>query len=81
MSKRQTICLPRELLEDLRSEASRRGVSASALARQALAAYLPVAESGKRHIPWAAMGDSGQTDLSERVEEILRAEWGAARDR
>lgn len=81
MNKRKTICLPRALLEELRSEASRRGISASALAREALAVYLPVAEAGKRHIPWAAMGHSGETDVSERVKEILSRELSNDYDR
>jgi len=67
--KRTTIKLPDELDARLRHEAARCGVTVSALTRDAIEAHL-----GRRRLGAAASGRSGRDDVSERVEEILRAE-------
>jgi predicted transcriptional regulator len=72
--KQTTVKLPDELDAMLRHEAARRGVTVSELTREAIAEYLRV--QPRRHLSCAAAGRSGQTDLSVRVEEILREEWG-----
>ncbi len=53
-----------------------------------LAAYLgayedPLIEPSDkpRHIPFAALGNSGYSDTGRRIREILREEWGRAIDR
>jgi hypothetical protein len=81
MNARTTVNLTPELAESLAREARRRGVSASALAREALAAYLPKPAEGKREIPWAGIGHSGETDVARRVKEIVSQELSADYDR
>jgi predicted transcriptional regulator len=72
--KRTTVKLPDELDARLRHEAARRGITVSELTREAIATYLDVRP--RRKFLAAAAGRSGQTDLSVRIEEILRDEWG-----
>lgn len=72
--KRTTIKLPDGLDVRLRLEAKRRGLTISELTRQAIETHLE--RRGKRRLLAAGAGRSGQGDVSERIEEILRAEWG-----
>jgi predicted transcriptional regulator len=69
--------LPDELDARLRHEAQRRGVTASDLTREAIRSYLD-ALTGQRRLIAAGAGDSGRTDISERIEEILAAEVAPA---
>ncbi|HLA15759.1 MAG TPA: CopG family transcriptional regulator [Candidatus Limnocylindrales bacterium] len=69
--KRTTIKLPDELDLKLRHEARRRGTTISEVTRQAILEHLG---GGRRQLMAAAAGRSGQSDVSERIEEILRAE-------
>ena len=79
--QRTTISLPDDLVLALDREARRRGVSVSALAREAIGERLGRASAdGPRELPFAALGRSGSRDTAERAEEILAEEW-AARDR
>lgn len=69
--KRTTVKLSDDLDARLRHEAARRGVTISDLTREAIEALL----GGKRRrLGAAAAGHSGRSDISERVEEIIRAE-------
>jgi hypothetical protein len=71
--KRTTIKLPDELDQRLRREAVRRGITISQLTREAIAAHLgggPI-----REFRSAGAGNSGRSDISQRVDELL-AEWG-----
>lgn len=69
--KRTTVKLPDDLDARLRHEAERRSTTVSSLTREALYAFL----GGRaRRLGAAKAGRSGQTDVSERIEEILRAE-------
>lgn len=70
--KRTTVKLPEELDARLRHEAKRRGVTVSALTREAIEAYV----GGRRALRAAAAGRSGRDDIAERIEEILRTEAG-----
>lgn len=70
--KRTTIKLPDDLEAHLRHEAQRRGVTISELTREAIAAHL--GRGRRRHLLAAGAGRSGRTDVSERIEEILRSE-------
>ncbi len=70
--KRTTIKISDELDARLRHEAARRGMTISELSREALEAHLG---GRRRKLIAANAGRSGQTDISERIEEILRAEW------
>jgi predicted transcriptional regulator len=67
--KRTTVKLPDDLDARLRHEASRRNVTISELTREAIESHL-----GKRRLLAAGAGRSGHADISERIEEILRAE-------
>ena len=72
--RRTTVKIPDELDERLRHEAARRGVTISELTREALATHLGVGE--RRRFGAAAAGHSGRSDVSERIEAILRDELG-----
>ena len=63
--------LPDELDARLRHEASRRGVTVSELTREAIEMHL-LGRSPKRRL--GAPGRSGRSDVSHRIEEILRSE-------
>ncbi len=71
--KRTTLKIPEALDARLRHEAERRGVTISEVSREALEAYL-VGSPGRRRLAAAGTGRSGQSDVSERIEEILAAE-------
>lgn len=72
--KRTTVKLPDELDARLRHEAQRRGTTVSELTREAIEAHLGGGRRGRRRLLAAAAGRSGTSEVSERVEEILRAE-------
>ncbi len=69
--KRTTIKLPDELDARLRHEAARLGTTVSELTREAIEARLG---GGRRRLSAAGAGRSGRSDVSERIEEILRSE-------
>ncbi|MGH8791306.1 MAG: CopG family transcriptional regulator [Stackebrandtia sp.] len=69
--KRTTVKLPDDLDARLRHEAARRHMTIAELSREAIEAYLG---GGKRRLFAAGAGRSGESDVSERIEEILRAE-------
>jgi predicted transcriptional regulator len=71
--KRTTLKISDALDARLRHEAQRRGMTISAVSREALEAYL-VEGGGRRRLGAAAAGRSGHEDVSERIEEILAAE-------
>jgi predicted DNA-binding protein len=68
---RTTVKIPEELDEQLRHEARRRGSTISDVTRSALEAHL---RGGRRQLRAAAAGHSGNTDISERIEQIISAE-------
>jgi predicted transcriptional regulator len=67
--KRTTVKLPDDLDARLRHEAARRGLTIAELTREAIEVHL-----GGRRLLAASAGRSGRADVSERIEEILRAE-------
>ena len=71
--KRTTVKLPDELDLQLRREAERRGLTVSELTREAIGAHL----SDGRRRRLAVPGRSGRSDVSQRIEEILRSELAA----
>jgi predicted transcriptional regulator len=71
--KRTTVKLPDELDVRLRLEAKRRGLTISEVTREAIEAHL--GERQRRKLLAAGAGRSGRSDISERIEEILREEW------
>ncbi len=70
---RTTVKISEELDERLRHEAKRRGVTVSDVTRSALEAHL---RGGRRQLHAAAAGHSGESDISERIEQIIGAELG-----
>lgn len=64
--------LPDELDSHIRHEASRRDMTLSEWTREALMAHLP--NKGVRKCGAAGVGHSGRSDISERIEEILRGQ-------
>jgi predicted transcriptional regulator len=74
--KRTTISLPEEIAGALEREARRRAVSASAIARDALAGYLGLGDADDhRRLPFAGVGRSGHRTTARDMEELLAAEW------
>jgi predicted transcriptional regulator len=71
--KRTTVKLPDDLDARLRHEAARRDTTVSELTREAIEAHLG-GRKGRRHLLAAGSGQSGHSDISERIEDILRAE-------
>jgi len=71
--QRTTVKLPDSLDARLRHEAARRGVTIAEVTREALEAHLGV-DGPRRRLGAAAAGRSGRSDISARVEEIIRAE-------
>jgi len=68
--KRTTVKIPDDVDALLSLEAVRRHTTVSAVTRDAIETYLGVRGQRRLHAPGA--GDSGRTDVSERVEEILQ---------
>lgn len=71
--RRTTVKLPEDLDARLRHEARRRGVPIADVTRDALEAHLG-SNKTRRKLGAAGTGRSGRSDVSERIEEILRAE-------
>jgi len=71
--KRTTVKLPDELDARLRHEAERRATTVSEVTREAIEEHLGF-HKGRRRLMAAGAGASGRSDISERIEEILRAE-------
>jgi len=67
----------------LAREARRRDVSVSAVAREALGSHLHliVSVDGRRKLPFAAIGSSGESDVASNIESLLDEEWDPDRDR
>jgi predicted transcriptional regulator len=76
--KRTTVKISDELDAKLRHEAARRGVTISEVTREALDLYF---NGGIRRRTFlsAGAGASGESDIAERMEEILREEWSDPR--
>lgn len=76
--QRTTVKLPDDLDARLRHEAQRRGVTVSALTREAIETLL-AAPRGRRRLLAAGAGASGRSDISERIEQILAEEVAPSR--
>ncbi len=70
--KKTTIKLSEEVDARLRHEAERRGTTVSELFREAIQSYLDMAP--RRLLGGGKVWHSGQSDISARIEEILRQE-------
>jgi hypothetical protein len=69
--RRTTVKLPDILDGRLRHEAERRGITVSELTREAIESHLT---GGSRKRRLGKPGASGKTEISHRIEEILRSE-------
>ena len=77
--KRTTIMAEEDTLLELKAIAQRQGKSTSQVIREALAEYVVTHRAEGRHknplLALVGLGESnGETDVSERAEEILAAE-------
>jgi metal-responsive CopG/Arc/MetJ family transcriptional regulator len=79
--RRTTISLPDDMAKALDREARRRGMSVSAIAREALADRLRLRAGETRELPFVGLGRSGSRDTARRAEEILAEEWDPDRRR
>lgn len=79
--KRTTISLPDDLASAVEREARRRRISVAEVARQALAEHLGINGGGRRPLPFAALGRSGQRNVARDAEQILAREWAEHIDR
>lgn len=75
--RRTTVKLPDELDARLRYEAQRRGSTIAEVTRAALEDHLGTGQ--RRRLEAAAAGRSGRSDISERIEELIRAEVDSSR--
>jgi len=75
--KRTTVKVPEDLDARLRHEAERRGTTVSEITREALEKYL----DPHRDLSFVGVGRSGRSDISSRIDEILREELGRPHDR
>jgi predicted transcriptional regulator len=75
---RTTVKLSDDLDARLRHEAQRRGTTIAEITRAALEAHLGAGGS-RRRLGAAAAGRSGRSDISGRVEAIIRAESAPSR--
>jgi plasmid stability protein len=69
--------IPEEVAERLASEAAERGTSSEDIAAEVLTRHIPEQATPYRVPRFVGKGHSGRHDLSERVEEILSAEFDA----
>lgn len=74
--KRTTILLPDDLAYLLERERRRRGVSAAAIVREAVAAHFNIS-SEPRRLSFVGLGDSGVPDLGTNLEYYLDQAWGS----
>lgn len=72
--KRTTVKLSEDVDREMRDEAARRGMTVSEFVRNAIDAQLPV-QRGRRTLRAIGAGASGRSDISERLEEILAADF------
>jgi plasmid stability protein len=73
--KRTTMKISDELDSLLRHEAARRGVTISDVTREILENHFGLNGPPRRRFLAAGAGDSGETDIAARIEEILAEEW------
>lgn len=66
-----SISIPDDLAERLADEADARGVSVEELAAEFLAERMPVDGSPRTLAGLVGLGESGATDISERIDEVI----------
>lgn len=78
--KRTTLNLTPEIAYALDYEARRRRQSVSAVAREALSAYLNLSVEHPRKLSFIGAGRSGYTTTAEDMEDLMAEEWTLDRD-
>ena len=78
MVVRTTVTLPDDTAEFLKSEARRRRQPASSIVREAVEKHLGICREVERELPFESLGVSRESNVSDRVDEILAAEWADA---
>ena len=73
--QRTTVKLPDDLDARLRHEAARRGITVSQPTREATEAHLGTPGTRRTFLA-AGAAASGRSDISERIDDILRSEAG-----
>jgi predicted transcriptional regulator len=73
--QRTTVSLPDDVAHALAREARRRNVSASAIARDALAEHLGLSADKPRKLAFAAVGRSGKRTTARDMEQLIEREW------
>jgi hypothetical protein len=73
--QRTTVSLPDDVAAALAREARRRNVSASAIARDALAKHLRIAPDTARDVRFASVGRSGRRRIARDMERLIEREW------
>lgn len=66
-----SISIPDDLAKRLAEEADARGVSVDEIAAEFLAERMPVDESPRTLAGLVGLGESGETDISERIDEVV----------
>ena len=71
--------IPEEVAERLAERALKEHVSPEELASEAVRSFVGSMVSSNEHrvLGFVGLGHSGRSDISERTEEILRADFGA----
>lgn len=70
--KRTTVFLDEAMIRRATQKARAEGRSFASLVREAVAAYVAARPQGQRPLPsFTGIADSGETDISERVDEFL----------
>ena len=70
--RRTTVFLDEPLIRRAMQKARSEGRSFAALVREAVAAYVAGGPKARRPLPsFTGIADSGETDVSERVDEFL----------
>jgi hypothetical protein len=72
------VVVPDEIAERLAERAQREHTTPEELATEAVRSYLGQAAVSERGRPrFIGLGHSGRSDISEKAEDILRADFGA----
>jgi hypothetical protein len=74
--KRTTISLPDDPAAAVKRAAQQRRLTVPELSRQVLRAHLNLVGDTPRRGGLCRLGRSGQTNVSQDLEDLLRKEWG-----
>ena len=79
--QRITVSLPEDTVAAIRREARRKRVPISQIVREALENQVGSAQKPKHRFSFIGIGDSGgDGTISERIDELMEAEWTLDRD-